>query len=44
MNPISNLQFEVKKKINLDIENAGLKLSAGFTASTLADSVGKAVI
>ena len=42
MNPISDLQFEVKEKTNLDIENAGLKLPAGFSASALADSVGKA--
>jgi hypothetical protein len=29
MNPISDLQFEVKEKNNLDIENAEIKLLTG---------------
>ena len=42
INPMSDLLFEVKETTNMKVENAGLKLPAGFGASTLADSVGKA--
>src|SRR5688572_16175196 len=42
INSKGDLSFEPKGKSNLHVENAGLKLPAGFSASALADSVGRA--
>jgi len=42
INPMSDLLFEINETTNVKVENAGLKLPTGFSASALADSVGKA--
>jgi hypothetical protein len=43
IDPIDDLvNFEAKKKADIETENAGLKLPAGFSTSALADSIGRA--